>query len=448
MDDIQRITIDTSLGKVTGTEEDGIRMFRGIPYAVTERFELPKPYPAWDEFDATGPETDCFQFRAYHDESDQFYHGEFRRGTTPESWKFAESPMTLNIIARADAEKDPVAVFIHGGSFENGCVGEDPYGTCTEYAKHDIVFVSLGYRLNVFGLYKSGNYGLHDMVFGIKWVKEHIADFGGDPERITIMGQSAGAMAVQDLLYTKTLEGVIQGAVMMSGAGAVPAVAGPLTPEESDRIFWSGVREKAGAKSEEEFRAMPDQVIFDAWYDTKKEIGTVRTQQPGIDGTIIPKMPSKIMREGSYLDVPVITGVTSQDFLPYLIYDMAEAVGIMHGIHRQSPVWGYMFDRTPPGEHYKAFHAADLWYVFGNMDKSWRPFGEEDYRLRDEMVHYMANFIRYGDPNGGGLPYWPSLSVSRRTFRLFGNDAGRRYIGPVRARSKEWKTFLREKGPM
>ena len=112
---MSKVTIDTGLGRVTGTEEKGVRMFRGIPYAVTERFELPKPYPVWDEFDATGQETDCFQYRAYYDESDQFYHGEFRRGKKPDHWKFAESPMTLNIIARAEAEKDPVLVFIQIG---------------------------------------------------------------------------------------------------------------------------------------------------------------------------------------------------------------------------------------------------------------------------------------------------------------------------------------------
>ena len=252
---MSKFTIDTKLGKVIGSEENGVRMFTGIPYAVTERFEPPKPYPAWDEFDATGLAVDCIQNRTYHDESGEFYHEEFRPGTSAKDWKFAESPMTMNIITRADADRDPVLIFIHGGSFENGCVSENPYGTSTEYAKHNIVYISLGYRLNVFGLYKSQNYGLQDMVFGIKWVKEHIADFGGDPSKITIMGESAGAMSVMDLMYSQTLKGVIRGAIMMSGGGAVPDMAGPYTPEESDEVFWSKVREKAGAKSEEEFKA-------------------------------------------------------------------------------------------------------------------------------------------------------------------------------------------------
>ena len=185
---MNRTEIETGLGKVIGTVDKGVCMYRGIPYAVTERFEEPKPYPKWDVFDATEIETDCYQYLTYRDEStgpDAFYHKEFR---SDQEFKFAESPMTMNIIARENADKDPVLVFIHGGGFETGTVGELPYGTCTEYAKHNIVFVSLGYRLNVFSLYESGNYGLKDMVFGLRWIYDHIADFGGDPDKITIMG--------------------------------------------------------------------------------------------------------------------------------------------------------------------------------------------------------------------------------------------------------------------
>ena len=446
---MEKITLTTGLGKVTGTEENGIRMFRGIPYAVTERFELPKPYPVWDTFDATGREMDCFQYRAFHDESVgryEFFHNEFRYDQNIPDWNFAESPMTLNIITRKEADRDPVLVFIHGGSFENGNVGEHPYGTCTEYAERGIVYVSLGYRLNVFGFYKAGNYGLHDMVFGLRWIKEHIADFGGDPERITIMGQSAGAMAVMDLLYTHILEDVVKGAVMMSGAGTVPDMVGPYTPEESE-FFWAKVRERAGAKTEEEFRDLPPQTIFDAWYDTALECATVRTQQPGIDGTIIPKTPSKIMKENSYLDVPIICGVTSQDYLPYIIYEIALRLAKLHAKRGQSPVWGYMFDKTPPGNKFKAFHAADLWYMFGNFHQSWRPFGEDDAKLKDEMVHYVANFVKQGDPNGAGLPYWPAVSRKNKRFRLFdGKKSG--LIGPMRCRLKEWHCYLFDKGPM
>ena len=141
----------------------------------------------------------------------------------------------------------------------------------------------------------------------------------------------------------------------------------------------------------------------------------------------------------------------TQDFMPYIIYEMiyemAYSFALWSAGRKRSPVWGYLFDRIPPGDRYKAYHACDLWYMFGNMDKSWRPFGEEDFKLRDEMVQYVSNFVYYGNPNGGGLPYWPSLSFRRRQFRYFGDDE-RRLIGPVRSRNKEWKTFFRDKGPM
>ena len=399
---MNRIEINTGLGRIIGTVNKGICMYRGIPYAVTERFEEPKPYPEWDVFDATQTETDCYQYLTYRDESegpDAFYHKEFR---SDQEFKFAESPMTMNIIASENAKDHPVLVFIHGGGFETGTVGELPYGTCTEYAKHNIVFVSLGYRLNVFSLYESGNYGLQDMVFGLKWIKEHIADFGGDPDKITIMGQSAGAMSIMNLLYTQELKWIVKGAVLMSGAGAVPIFTKPWTKIKS-LPFWEGVRRRAGVETTEEFK----------------------------------KLPAR----------PMVVGITSQDFMPYIIYDMAMGWAMKRVKQGSSPVYGYLFDRHLPGNSFKAFHGSDLWYMFGNMDKSWRPFEKFDYDLKDQMVQYIANFVYFQNPNGGGLPYWPPVSRRNRLFRLFGGKS-KRMISPVQIRRKLGHTFVRDKGPM
>ena len=443
---MNKVTIETSLGKVTGIEENDVWMFKGIPYAITERFELPKPYPKWDELDATGDETDCYQYLTYRDESkgqDAFYHKEFR---SDRDFKFAESPMTMNIITKKNAKNHPVLVFIHGGGFETGTVGELPYGTCTEYAKHDVLFVSLGYRLNVFSLYETGNYGLHDMVFGLKWVKEHIADFGGDPDRITVMGQSAGAMSIMNLMYSQILKGVVKGAVLMSGAGMVPKMTRPWTKEEF-APFWANVRKRAGVETTEEFKKLPHDVIWKAWYEESRENWSFHAVQPGIDGTIIPKLPQEVAKEGSYLDVPMIVGVTSQDFMPYIIYDMALGWALIHARQGKSPVYGYMFDRTLPGNSFKAFHASDLWYMFGNMDKGWRPFDETDEALKDQMVHYVANFVMTGNPNGKDLPEWPSITRRRRLFRLL-NGTYDGLISPMGSRRKEFHSFLRDKGPM
>ncbi len=443
---MNKVEIETGLGRVIGTADNGIYIFRGIPYAVTERFEEPKPYPEWDVFDATQTEIDCYQYLTYRDEStgpDAFYHKEFR---SDQEFKFAESPMTMNIIARENAEKDPVLVFIHGGGFETGTVGELPYGTCTEYAKHNVVFVSLGYRLNVFSLYKSGNYGLHDMVFGLKWIHEHIADFGGDPDKITIMGQSAGAMSIMNLLYTQKLKWIVKGAVLMSGAGAVPILTKPWTKKKS-LPFWEGVRRRAGVETTEEFKKLPPDVIWKAWYEESRENWSFQAVQPGIDGKIIPELPQKVIRKREYLDIPMIVGVTSQDFMPYIIYDMAIGWAMKHVRHGKAPVYGYLFDRHLPGKSFKAFHGSDLWYMFGNMDKCWRPFEKFDYELKDQMVQYVANFVHFQNPNGGGLPYWPPVSRLNRSFRHFGGKTTHK-ISPIKIRKKMDHTFAKDKGPM
>ena len=185
------ITLVCPCGKLKALNEDGVILARGIPFAVTERFQPPEVIKKWSGLlDATGQETDCFQRSSFEDTSGTFYYREFREGR---HFQYADSPMTLNIISPSLEGKHPVLFFIHGGSFETGTVGELPYGTSTEYAKRGIVLVSVGYRLNVFGMHGGVNYCLMDQIAAVDWV-QNISAFGGDPDNITIMGQSAGAM--------------------------------------------------------------------------------------------------------------------------------------------------------------------------------------------------------------------------------------------------------------
>lgn len=439
--------VKTGCGPIRGREEGGVRLFRGIPYARTERFTMPQPIQPWTEpFDATGPEIDCWQYSSFNDESQDenpFYYEEFRPGR---DFVYAESPMTLNIIAPAGGENCPVLVFIHGGGHETGTVGELPYGSSTEYARRGVILVSVGYRLNVLHLYRSRNYGLHDQIAAIRWVREHIADFGGDPERICLMGQSAGAMSVMDLCYSDALRGIVKGAVMMSGGGLVPAFTKGWTPEES-RAFWDGVERRAGVAGEEELKKLPIERLWRAWYAESRENWSYAAVQPGIDGTVIPELPQKLRRSGKILNIPMILGVTSQDFMPYVIYEMAYFFALWSADRKRCPVYGYLFDRTPPGNKYRAFHAADLWYMFGNMEHSWRPWEETDFRLKDQMIDYVVNFVRRGDPNGAGLPVWSAFTGLNRGFRHFdGADEG--MVGPAFCRRKMWETTLKDKGPM
>lgn len=442
------IILDTKCGKIKGTERTDDIFFHGVRYATAERFEYPVPVTHWEGiYDATAQETDCPQYDTFRDESKDvgnFYYDEFRKGS---SFRYEEDALELNIQKPLQGENCPVLVFIHGGGHETGTIGEMPYGDGREYTKRGIVYVSVGYRLNVFSLYRSKNYGLHDQMAAIRWVKENIEAFGGDPGRITLMGQSAGAMSINDLLYTNQLKGIITGAIMMSGAGCVPKLARPYTEQEAES-FWAEVRQRAGAADEAAFRALPAKKVWEAWYTVSREHGDLHYLQPGIDGKIIPTLPQKIRKDGTDLDIPLIVGITSQDFMPYLIYEMAYGYARRNAREGRKPVYGYLFDRELPGNKFKAYHAADLWYMCGNMDRCWRTFEETDHELSRQMIDYVANFVRSGgNPNGEGLPEWKPVSRRQRGFRLFdGKNDG--YASPMQCRKKLWHTFLRDKGPM
>jgi len=438
--------IRTRCGAVKGEQRDDCRVFRGIPYARAERFEYPQSVSWEGVFDATQQEIDVPQYATYNDErerEDTFYFEEFREGI---EFRYEEGPLTLTVTTPAEPKGCPVLVYIHGGGHETGMVGELPYGGCTEYARRGVILISVSYRLNVFHLFRSRNYGLYDLVAALRWVHENIADFGGDPERIVMMGQSAGAMSVMDLCYSDALKGVVKGAIMMSGGGLVPAVASPATEAQS-KGFWDAVLRRAGLASDEEAKTADAETLWRAWYAESRENGNFHTAQPGIDGTLIPDLPQRLMRRGAILDIPMIMGITSQDYLTVFIYEMAYGFARWSAWHNRAPVYGYLFDRTLPGEKFKAFHAADLWYMFGNMDKSWRPFEPIDYELSAQMIDYVANFVRSGDPNGDGLPVWGPVTNRHHGFRHF-DGVSQRYISPVACHRKMRHTTLRDKGPM
>lgn len=440
--------LETDCGTIKGIEREKDILFRGVRYATAERFALPTAVTHWNGiYDATGQETDCPQYGTFRDEAmdtDNFYYEEFRKGYT---FRYEENALQLNIQTPLCPQKCSVLIFIHGGGHENGTIGELPYGDGTAYVSRGIVYVSVGYRLNVFSLYESRNFGLFDQLTAIGWVREHIASYGGDPEKITIMGQSAGAMSINDLLYTQKLKGTVKGAIMISGAGCVPKLARPYTTAEA-ADFWAKVRSRAGAPQEEAFRRLPAKEIWEAWYAVSREQGDLHYLQPGIDGEIIPRLGQDIRKSGTDLDIPLMIGVTSQDFMPYLIFEMAYRYARRNAAAGRSPVYGYFFDRKLPGNRFKAFHEADLWYFFGTLDRCWRPFEKKDYELSAQMIDYVTNFVKNGgNPNGAGLPEWKPITKRHRGFRLF--DAGATgYVKPMQCRRKLWHTFLRDKGPM
>lgn len=440
--------LDTPCGRIRGLAENGVRVFRGIPYAEAKRFELPEETVRWEGvLNAAESGPDCPQYGTFRSESkdkDNFYFREFR--SSDFSPHYAESPLVLDIVTPERAEKLPMLVFIHGGGHETGTVGELPYGCTREYAARGVVFVSVGYRLNVFSLYRSANYGLYDQLAALRWLKKNAAAFGADPSRLTVIGQSAGAMSITDLCYSSLSRGLIGGAVMMSGAGAIPKLFSPLTPEES-RPFWDRVMRRAGAKNEEEMKTLPAEKLWEAWYSLSREEKGMRHLQPGIDGRIIPEAPQAIAKRHGELDIPYLIGITAQDFMPLIIYEMALRWARSRKKAGGKPVYGYLFGRTPPGNSFGAFHACDLWYAFGGMDRSWRPFGAGDRALSAQMMDYIANFAKTGNPGGEGLPAWPAMKDCGMRMKVLDLGPGR-FAGPAACRRRMAHTFFRDKGPM
>ena len=432
---------NTGCGKIRGEDLGEALLFRGVPYADTARFEKPILTKKWEGvLEATGHETDCWQLSAFCDEGDSFYYKEFR-GKNPPTGVFGDGPMTLNVITPAMTGKRPVLMFIHGGSFETGTVGEAPYGTTVEYAKRDVVLVSVGYRLNVFGLYGGTNNLLYDQICALDWIRENISAFGGDPDNITIMGQSAGAMSVMDLLCSDKLKGKVTHAIMMSGAGVVPKVAAPLKKSEV-MPFWQEVREAAGGDP----ATVDAKKLWMAWRDVKKKqkpIYGLRITQPCIDGDILRDTQGAIVKGGGLLDVPIMAGITSQDMMPMFIHSMALKLGLVCDKQGHKPVYGYLFDRELPGNSYKAFHASDLWYMFGNHERSWRPFDETDRKLSAVMMDNVAAFCRSGKPADKS---WLAISKSQRGFRHF-DGISEGMCSDGYCKKKMVHTMLRDPGP-
>ncbi|MCR4790577.1 MAG: carboxylesterase family protein [Treponemataceae bacterium] len=440
--------VTASCGKIKGIVTNDAIIYKGVPYAITERFEFPKELPLWkDEFDASSSGTDCYQQSSFPNlnfKSIEFFDKEF---PPQKEFVYADSPMCLNIISPLQAENCPVVIFFHGGGHIIGKFDELPYGDSCEYAKRGIILVNVGYRLNVFSAYNGQNYGLHDMLFSIDWVKKHIASFGGNPDNITLMGQSAGAMSIMCLLYNQKLKGKIKGAILLSGGGVIPKAFGPYTSSETKK-FWSSVMKSADADNIDDLKKADPQIVWYAWNtELQKNKKSYRLIQPSIDGEIIPDYPQNIIRKNLDLDIPLIISVTSQDLMAPVMYKVARDYARRNARKNRSPVYCCMFDRTLPGKSYKAFHSGDLWYAFGNMDKSWRDFNEIDKNLSRMIIDYYSNFIKTQNPNNDTLPDWKAVSKFKTPFRHF-DGLSKGYIPHSKCLLKVYKTMLFDRGPL
>ncbi len=411
----QKISIETSLGAVTGLEHEGYTAFLGVPFARAGRFEyaeLVEKFGAPGEvLDATKFGPGCPQNRGVNEHLEhptrKFYKKEFREG---DEFTYSEDCLNLNIFVPGKLPAEslfPVILFFFGGGFNSGLNAENTFDGAA-LARQGVMTVFANYRVGPLGYLtheeirkrtgRDGNFGLDDQLAALRWVRKHISEFGGDPENITLMGQSAGAISVQYLSLMPENKGLFRRAVMMSGAGKFPDFALPKRAEDTHE-YWLDFMRAAGCKDFNELKTVGLNRIFDAVEElagTRKD--NLFCTMPVVDGVLLPRSVGEMIK--TPLPISYMLGYSNTDMYAPIMAHIGNKFG------KQNGAYIYFFDLDAPGDDNKAFHAADLRYVFDTLDRSWRPFGPRDHEAAAQLTAYVANFAKTGDPNKTGLPEW------------------------------------------
>jgi len=468
--------VHTKSGAVSGTagKLPGVNAYLGIPFAASPvgdlRWRAPQPAAAWKGTRAA----DHFSPSCIQGPNTPFgpWTSEFLLlGPT------SEDCLYLNVwtAAKANARK-PVLVYIYGGGFSSGSGDVPVYDGSHLAAEKGLVVVNMNYRVGSLGFLAhpeltkeaggaSGNYGLMDQVAALAWVRDNIAAFGGDPRRVTIAGQSAGAMSVYLLTASPMAKGLFQRAVIESGPGGLAAMgiatgAGVARPRADAEQAGVAYATKLGASTLAELRALP----------AAKLIGGGRFG-PVVDGKFLVEETTQTFASGRQNDVPTITGLNADEgsaspgygkatadafrkqveqrygarsarilaTYPAGTDDQAHAAAIQSardagvaGVERllteraksaHTPAFAYYFDRAipwPERPEFGAFHTAEVPYVFGTLDVLKRPWTDVDRTLSKTMMSYWANFAATGNPNGAGVPAWPAFDPARPTLQRLG----------------------------
>ena len=459
-------------GSLQGVVEDGLTVYKGIPFAAPPvgelRWKAPQPLVKWDGVRV----------------ADKFAPGPMQGGNPP-SGK-SEDCLYLNVWspAKSATDKIPVLVWIYGGGFAAGSTSETVYSG-ERLAKKGVVLVSIAYRVGPLGFlahpgltaenpnHVSGNYGLLDMIAGLKWIQQNISAFGGNPGKVTIFGESAGGIAVSMLCASPLAKGLFHSAISQSGGSFGPPRVTTYPGEnmkylgdaEETGVEWA---QRAGAISLEELRKLPADKLPPGrgW--------------PIIDGYVIPDDQYNLYEAGKYNDVPILVGYNSDEgrsfsppktpedyvtnvqkrygkFADDLIkaYPVGESTvpktardlarDAAFGWHTwswarlqsrtgKSKVFYYYFDQHPdypedsPRYGFGSPHGQEVAYVFQHVNLTDPNASDTDPDISEAMSTYWTNFAKHGDPNGSGMPTWPTFSEAKSEVLYFSQTL---FVGPV-----------------
>lgn len=474
------LQVTTANGIVRGTlEKSGVRSFKGIPYAAPPvgvlRWKAPQPVASWtgvrvcDHFGPRAMQPPIYSdmvFRSDGMSEDCLYLNVWAptAGSGPDAAAGSAAPGGL-----------PVLVYFYGGGFVSGD-GSEPRYDGESMATKGIVALTVNYREGIFGLFahpeltkespdhSSGNYGLMDQAAALRWVQNNIAAFGGDPNRVTIAGESAGSISVSALMASPVSKNLFAGAIGESGSlmGALPPV--PLSQAEENGVSFAG---SAGAASLADLRSMPADKLLEA----AGKYGYFKFHMT-IDGYFLPRDPHAIFEAGEEAHVPLLVGwnsaegdwhgildgaaptvanysaavrrlypgasadtvlrlyhaaddaavpavataLASDRFIAFSTWRWANLQGLTGG----HPVYRYFYERPRPATvaggpaSTGASHSSEIEYAMGNLPGNkvfaWTP---DDYAVSATLQGYFVNFIKTGNPNGHGLPHWPAANAGK-----------------------------------
>ncbi|MDO4459541.1 MAG: carboxylesterase family protein [Clostridia bacterium] len=413
------LVIRTAQGLIEGdVSKDGkTRIFKGVPYAEPPvgklRFARSVPKKPWigvRTCKSFGPQA----FQADKTKGD-LYPKEFYSVEMP---PMSEDCLYLNIWTPAEVnEKLPVLIYIHGGAYMHG-YGSEATMDGEGMAKKNVIMVTINYRVGALGFFAhdelekenaegiSGNYGYWDQINALKWVYENIEAFGGDKERITISGQSAGCMSVQTLVSTDVTRGLIHGAILQSGGG-IPGFARDYSLEHQKQVSLE-LMELLGAKNIEDLRNMsPENICYGAYEINGKHEGLM--WMPNVDGYLLKDTVMNLALDGKIHDIPYIIGSTKDEMgngTAELLVESARKFALNQEKLGKPPVYVYHFEHDLPGSDDGAFHSCELWYEFETLDRCWRPMTEHDYEISEEMSTQFANYVKKGNPNSDDVSEW------------------------------------------
>ena len=421
-------------GQIQGVETptEGIIAYKGIPFAAPPvgdlRWKEPQPVVPWEGVKIADTYGAAAMQVTWNPES--FYGREWQAsGSVP----FDEDCLYLNLwtpkAGKTDA-KLPVAMWIHGGGYREGFGFEPEMDGGEDWASRGVILVQVTYRLGVFGFFShpllsaespngvSGNYGVMDQAAALKWIHNNIEQFGGDPNNITIFGQSAGGGSVQTLLASPHSRNLISKAISMSAGGL--GESRPALPFDTIQMANKAMMDHFGKTTLDQMRALS----FDELTQMANEYGKVTGRRlfysPVVENYFLTGGFSDMAREGKIPDIPYMFGGTAND-LGNMIQPIADFC-TLRSAQSSKPAYAYMFSRQLPGDESGAFHSADLWYVFHSFRHAWRPFTAGDEALSLQIVDYWTNFAKYGDPNGPDGGKWTPYTPDTPEFMVFDAD--------------------------